>query len=178
MSVASTAILSWTQGSNLACALAISINGPSGPPIIISNPTDQTVDFGNSVNFSVSASSQAGATLNYQWKENGTNIANATNVSVTINPTGTTDQNGAVNVSVWDTQGTTASASGIIRLNINGGFYAQESATTDHYQLEDASGAYLMESWSTSSPSVTFVPPYWYGDLNGLGRRFYSDRLN
>jgi hypothetical protein len=155
-------------------ALAFTI---SGPPIILSGPTDNTVDFGSSAAFSISASSQVGGVLSYQWQENGSNIASATNASVTVNPTLSTDQNGVFLVNVWDVNGTTTSNNAVLRLNINGGFYSQESATTNHYQLEDASGSYLMESWSTSTPSSSFFPPFYWGDLDGLARRFYGDRL-
>lgn len=164
------------SAATLVPPIRVGLADPAGPPLILSNPSDSTVDFTNPATFTVSASSQIGATLNYQWKENGTNIASATNASVTINPTGATDQNGVLTVSVWDTNGTTASGSGILRLNINGGKYAQETSTSDHFTLEDGSGVYLMESWSTTASS--FFPPFFWGDLDGRGRRFFSDRLN
>jgi hypothetical protein len=169
--------LNMTQVSGAwdSIALAFTI---SGPPIILSGPTDKTVDSGNSASFSVSASSQIGAILSYQWKENGTNIASATNASVTINPTLQTDQNGSLTVSVWDSNGTTNSGAGILRLNFNGGlYYLQEVNTSSRFTLEDGSGLYLMESWSTSAASG-FIPPFYWGDLDGLGRRFFKDRLS
>lgn len=168
----------WTITNTAPWAsISFEVQSPSGPPLINTQPTDQTVTFNNGATFSVVASSQTGASLSYQWKENGSNITNATNASVSISPTATTDQNGVLTVSVWDVNGTTASGSGVLRLNFNGGFYAQESATTNHYQLEDASGSYLMESWSTTAAGG-FFPPFYWGDLDGLARRFYGDRLN
>lgn len=153
-------------------------DGALTPPLIISGPTDLTIDYGTSATFSVNASSQVGALLHYQWTENTSTVTNATNSAITLTTTGAVDQNEVFAVSVWDTNGTTNSGVGVLRLNINGtGYYLQEDGTSK-YQLEDASGFYILESWATSAASGGFVPPFWFGDLDGIGRRFRSDRLN
>jgi hypothetical protein len=52
------------------------------PPVIITQPTNRTVIVGQSATFSVTASGSA--PLRYQWRFNGTNIAAATNTSLTL----------------------------------------------------------------------------------------------
>jgi hypothetical protein len=59
----------------------------------------------------------------------------------------------------------------------NGGTYLQEDGASK-FTLEDGSGFYLIESWSTSA--VANFPPFIYGDLNGIGTpgRFFKERLS
>src|ERR1017187_2173541 len=52
------------------------------PPIILVQPSSQTVLLSGSVTFSVMAFS--GTTLSYQWMKNGVNISGATSSSYTI----------------------------------------------------------------------------------------------
>src|ERR1035437_6645252 len=52
------------------------------PPVIITQPTNRTVIVGQSATFSVTASGSA--PLRYQWRFNGTNIAAATETSLTF----------------------------------------------------------------------------------------------
>jgi len=51
-------------------------------PVILSQPTNQTVLVGNTASFQVVASGTS--PLNYQWNFNGTNISGATNTSFTL----------------------------------------------------------------------------------------------
>jgi subtilase family serine protease len=53
-----------------------------GPPVITSQPTNQTVVVGGTASFSVMASGTP--PLNYQWNFNGTNLAGATNATLTL----------------------------------------------------------------------------------------------
>src|SRR5258705_5559952 len=52
------------------------------PPTIISQPTNQTVVFGQSASFVVSASGTA--PLVYQWRLNGTNLPSATSTNLVV----------------------------------------------------------------------------------------------
>src|SRR5258706_576757 len=47
-------------------------------PTIISQPSDQSADYGNNASFTVAA---AGTPLHYQWQKNGTNLADYANVA-------------------------------------------------------------------------------------------------
>jgi|GEM_PF-318194 len=75
-------------------------------PNIASEPTDQTVCAGSSVNFSVAAT---GTGLTYQWKKgtvnlnNGGNISGATSSVLTINSVNITDASANYNVAVSGT---------------------------------------------------------------------------
>ena len=55
----------------------------------------------------------------------------------------------------------------------NGGYYLQEDGLSK-FTLEDGSGFYLIESWSTSA--AISIPPFRIGDFNGIGTpgRFFK----
>ncbi len=59
---------------------AVSFGGAA--PVIVSHPTNQTTTVGGTANFGVTASGTP--PLSYQWNFNGTNIAGATNTSLTL----------------------------------------------------------------------------------------------
>src|ERR1039457_4053095 len=59
------------------------------PPIILVQPSSQTVLLSGSATFSVTAFS--GTTLSYQWMKNGVNISGATSSSYTISPVQASD---------------------------------------------------------------------------------------
>ena len=70
--------------SEIQAIYAAGSGGKCAPtsPVIISQPTNQTVTVGGTANFNVVAS---GSTpLSYQWRFNGTNIAGATNTTLTL----------------------------------------------------------------------------------------------
>jgi len=75
----------------LASLLPTGICSASPPPVINVQPTNQTVLLNDSVTFSVTANG-GGATISYQWRKNGTNLAGATLSSYTISPAQTTDE--------------------------------------------------------------------------------------
>ncbi len=55
------------------------------PPAVTSQPSNQTVNLGQTATFSITASGTA--PLSYQWQKNGSNIAGATSASYTTPPT-------------------------------------------------------------------------------------------
>ena len=87
ISAAGTASSSWTAGSSSQLALSVAVFAPAGgttvtAPTITTQPVSQTVTAGSSVTFSVAASGTA--PLAFQWKLGGTNLAGATNASLTL----------------------------------------------------------------------------------------------
>lgn len=56
---------------------------PQSPPIIVTQPQNQTVTAGQSVTFTVTATGVA--PLRYQWLRDGANISGATNATLTLN---------------------------------------------------------------------------------------------
>lgn len=62
-------------------AASVVANAGCVPPVIITNPSNQTVNSGSNVSFSVGAS---GTSLTYQWYKNGVLIGGATNPTYSI----------------------------------------------------------------------------------------------
>src|SRR5581483_1176157 len=83
-------------------------------PAIILPPTDQTVTLGNQANFAVVAAGSG--VLTFQWRQNGTNLAGATNSTLMIANAQSTNA-GAYTVVVANASGSTTSSSG--RLTVN-----------------------------------------------------------
>lgn len=85
------------------------------PPSITTQPTNQTVTAGSSASFNVTAAGSA--TLRYQWRFNGTNLANATGTTLTLNNVQTGDA-GPYSVVVTNTVGTVTSSNATLTVNI------------------------------------------------------------
>src|SRR5258706_14358110 len=68
--------------SSLVFLVPVSVFAAHFPPTIISQPTNQTVVFGQSAAFAVSASGTA--PLVYQWRLNGTNVPTGTNTNLVV----------------------------------------------------------------------------------------------
>ena len=79
--------------------------GSVAPPVITTEPTNQTACNGGSVNFTVTATA-TGADLTYQWRKGNVNlvdvgnISGATTATLTINPAGIADVGNNYNVIV------------------------------------------------------------------------------
>ena len=86
------------------------------PPVITAQPTNQFVKPTSNAVFSVSATG-TGA-LQYQWRLNGTNLANATNTLLTITNAQWTNA-GAYTVLITDNLGSTLSAAVVLALLID-----------------------------------------------------------
>ncbi|HJV49454.1 MAG TPA: immunoglobulin domain-containing protein [Geothrix sp.] len=79
-------------------------------PVITTQPLSQTVDQGDAGSFSVSASSEVGGTLSYQWRKDQVALAGATQASFSLASASGTDA-GAYDVVVTSTlNGTAVSA--------------------------------------------------------------------
>ncbi|HEU0200486.1 MAG TPA: S8 family serine peptidase [Burkholderiaceae bacterium] len=91
-----------------------------GPPTILSNPANTTVDVGDDVTFSVVAS---GTGLSYQWERsnNGgatfSNITDATNPDYTLTNVGIADDAAHFRVRVSNAQGSVTSASATLSVD-------------------------------------------------------------
>lgn len=83
------------------------------PPTILAHPLSQTVNPGESVQFSVTASGTA--PLTYQWQRNGTNIA-VTTSSLTLNPV-QAEHAGVYTVTVSNEAGAEASDPAVLIVN-------------------------------------------------------------
>jgi hypothetical protein len=85
-----------------------------GPPIIITQPTNQTVTMGDMVTFSATASGTI--PLSYQWCFGGTNVAGATNTSLTLTNV-QFGQAGNYAVLVTNTVGSILSSNAVLAVN-------------------------------------------------------------
>jgi hypothetical protein len=98
------------------------------PPIILVQPTNQTVSVGGTATFRVSANGTQ--PLFYQWSFNGTNISSATNASLTltnVQPVLT----GTYVVEVANTGGSTNSANVVLTVNTPPGITTQPASCTN-----------------------------------------------
>ncbi len=84
-------------------------------PIITQNPISKTVEEGDPVTFSVTATGSG--PLSYQWQENGTNITDANNSSYTIASTTTTMNGYNYQCIVSNSNGSTTSNPAILTVN-------------------------------------------------------------
>jgi hypothetical protein len=90
---------------------------PPSPPVVVTPPEAETVFAGNDVSFNVLAA--GGPTLSYQWEFDGTNIADATNYSITLDNV-QLNQSGNYSVTVATSSGTTNSANALLTVLIPG----------------------------------------------------------
>ncbi|MEP7249639.1 MAG: immunoglobulin domain-containing protein [Spartobacteria bacterium] len=85
------------------------------PPMITSQPADQSVSVGKTAKFTVTA---GGTTpLSYQWHKNGTDISGATKASYTTPAVTTTDNGSSFSVTVTNSVGSVISNSAILTVN-------------------------------------------------------------
>jgi GH25 family lysozyme M1 (1,4-beta-N-acetylmuramidase) len=112
----------WTGGdadvfNGTAAGLSAHIVGGLGLPYFGSEPSSRTADRGGSITFRTVAN--GAATLKYQWRFNGTNIANATNPTFTLSNIAS---NNAGNYTVVVTNSFGSITSGVAVLTVNGFF--------------------------------------------------------
>ncbi len=130
-------------------------------PTITSNPTSVTKEFGDTANFSVSAS---GGTLSYQWTKNGTPLTDVGNISGAITSTLTVSSvagadDGSYACVVSNSAGSTTSDSATLVVH-DPAITAQPADTT----VECGSSAVLNVS-ASGTPALTYQ---WYTpDANG-----------
>ena len=102
---------------------------------ISTQPLAQTVDFGQTASFSVTAT--GAGTLSYQWKKNGTNISGATSNTYTTPATVLGDNNAVFTVVVSNSAGSATSSNATLTVNRyslipkTGGFYDKTECVKD-----------------------------------------------
>lgn len=96
------------NGTNLTFA-AIILQGKDTRPTITGGPAQQTIVVGNTATFSVTAQSNGGTGLAYQWQKNGVNISGANSSSYTTPTVAAVDDGDAYRVIVTDSAGSAVS---------------------------------------------------------------------
>jgi uncharacterized delta-60 repeat protein len=87
-----------------------------GPPAIVTQPTDQLGNAGQSAVFGILAIGSP--PLFYQWQENGTNLPGATNPSLTVSNLGWADSGSSFSVVVSNAFGAATSTPAILSMNL------------------------------------------------------------
>src|SRR5580698_8664002 len=107
----------------------VSLGKAWAQPVITTQPVNQTARIGDTVTFSVTATS-ANPPINYQWQFNGTAIDMATGPSLVISSVGAS-QFGTYTVYVYDLVGGVTSAPATLSLNSTQPPPSINSAPTD-----------------------------------------------
>ena len=106
-------IVTNTAGSQTSSVATLTV---SLAPAITSQPANQTVNLGASAIFSVTAS--GGASLSYEWRRNGTDIAGGTAASYTTPPATAADNGSTYQVVVSNSAGSTTSNAATLTVNL------------------------------------------------------------
>ena len=114
-------------GSVTSSTATVTVN-PVVAPAITAQPGSQSVSFGQTATFEVSASSNA--PMSYQWKKNGSNIAGANASSYTTPVTTVADSGTAYSVTVSNSAGTVTSNSATLTVNITPSIGTQPASQT------------------------------------------------
>ena len=136
--------------TNLVVGGVLTLN----PPIIGSEPSSRYADRGGALTMRVAASGYP--PLKYQWRLNGTNLANATNTTlplVNIQPTNA----GAYTVVITNSDGKATSS--VATLTVNALY---TSVFTDNFEVDSSA------SWTLNNPSADNRATFAY-DYTGIG---------
>src|SRR6185312_4650110 len=132
-------VVSNSAGSVTSSNATLTVDSTVVAPTITTQPANQTVTVGQSASFSVVASGTA--PLTYQWQNNGTNIAGATNASYTT-PATTSSDNGAVySVVVSNSAGSVTSNNVTLTVSTPPG-----GGLVGYWNLDDGSGTTAADS--------------------------------
>ncbi len=121
-------------------------SSPVTAPIIVAQPQSQTVYAGSTVEFSVDA--DGSAPLIYQWKFNGTNLANGNNATLSLTNVTSTNA-GSYSVVVSNYAGTTNSAAATLTVEPA----PPAALSLVNYNLHGN----MVENWSTNSFQVKAI---------------------
>ena len=122
---------SGTSGQDRGWVDQVTFTPPSDPPLIVGQPTNQTVEVGGTGTFLVSVS--GGLPLSYQWRFYGTNLPGQTDAILAL-PSVTTNQAGPYVVVVTNASGSVTSAVALLAVSL--------SALPDNFNPGVGGGSY------------------------------------
>jgi len=138
------------------------VQGANNPPVILQQPVDQTVNFDETANFSVTAASATAIT--YQWFRNGDPLANdakfsgVTTPNLTVSNAGNPDE-GIFHVEVTNQFGTTVSNDATLTVNDPG--IVQQPTN----QIIPVGTNAVFEVVAVGTPTITYQ---WFRNGNPL----------
>jgi len=130
-----------------------------GPPVIVTQPTNQTVNLGATATFTVVARGEA--PLLYQWYRNGSMIPGATNATYTTPPTTFNDFGSKFSVMVFNNLGNVTSANATLTVTFQP---VQIMPLTNSWKY-DQSGRDLGTDWQ----AITYDDSGWPSGRGILG---------
>ena len=128
------------------------------PPVITTQPSNQTASSGQTATFSVVAT---GTSLTYQWKQGSTSIAGANAASYTTPPTSATDNGSQFEVTVSNPGGSVTSNAAVLSVNAKPLITMQpanQSVTvgaTATFTVTAAGTAPLSYQWQKASTNIS-----------------------
>ncbi|WP_158794616.1 hypothetical protein [Granulicella sp. L60] len=143
---------------------------PLTPPVITTQPANQSVSLGTAATFSVTA---IGSSLQYQWSDNGTPIANATASTYTTPTTVAADNNSSFTVVVSNSAGSVTSNPASLTIT------ARAPQVGDlRFQQVDARST--INGYNNGPPSVPSSSSQGFGVYypNSIGTPLYLAALN
>ena len=179
-----------TAGSDNGALFTVTVTNGSGnvtsnaatltvnvPPSISAQPSNQTVNVGQTANFAVTATGTA--TLTYQWKKNGTAISGATSASYTTPATASSDSGSSFTVTVTNSFGNSTSNAASLTVNVPPTITAQPGnqtvavGQTATFTVAATGSGTLIYQWRkngtaiSGATSASYTTPATAGSDNG-----------
>ena len=124
-----TVVVSNSAGAVTSNAAVLTVTPASGPPVITTQPANQTVGVGSSVSLSVSAT--GAAPLNYQWRANGAPLTGATSATLRLSSVQISDA-GSYSVVITNSAGSVTSDTAMLTVDAASITVASRPFSSDH----------------------------------------------
>jgi Immunoglobulin domain len=163
------AVVTNPAGSVTSNNATLTVNPALIPPLITTQPADQTVAVAETAMFSVTATGTG--TLRYQWMKNGVNISGATGRSYTTPPTTMADNGARFAVVVSNAAGSVTSNNATLTVN---------SAIPPSITTQPANKTVRAGQTATFTVTAGGTAPFTYqwtkngANISGATSRFYT----
>ncbi len=172
------AIVGNSFGSVTSSPALLTVNAASAGPAIQAQPANQTVQAGQPVQFSVTATGTP--PLSYQWRKNGVNITGATAASYTIPAAILPDSGASFTVRISNGSGATTSAAATLTVLAAPAAPIILSNVVRARVLTNQAALYSVASWSATPMSYQWQKGVFLGnmaDIPGATNSTYTTPL-